>query len=238
MTTPTPSATSSPTLSQSPTGKRSQTWSLLSFCLYNGLLLTLLLFTSFGIYEFLVVVYFELGEIGFFALLKLVVAALFGDPFNQNSTLNGRVSSLFIALLLAVLFLSKFGLLMLGLGAVLLFLPSELNLQADWRDLNPWVEFCLWAMLLSYTISFLRSYVFERNFEKTSVLKPLFLPYARGWWVGVTIFAGAVLSAESSGDPTLLFTLIVFALKVALDLLGLLWELRRERTGARTVGAG
>jgi len=197
----------------------------------------LLLFTSFGVYDFLVVVYFELGVIGLFALLKLGVAALFGNPFGRNSTLGGRMSSLFIALLLAALFLSKFGLLMLGLGTVLLFLPLEVDLQqADWRDLNPWVEYCLWAMSASYAFSFLRSYMFERNFEHASVLKLLFLPYARGWWVGVTIFAGVILSTSSASDTTLMFTLGIFALKLVLDLMCLLWELRRERTGSQPVG--
>ncbi len=223
-------------LAASPTRMRqhyadSQLWPLLSFIGYNAVLLAVVLFSDFHVYDLLVVIFLELCVIGCFAWLRLATAVLFGKPFDTHLVEVSRGSTILLGTLLGGFFIFKFGLLMLALGVVLLTLPSE-DLGFDWgnaSDLHPLVELCLWVLLVRYAIMYVWSTLIKGDYKDVGPVRLLLAPYLSGIWVFITIGIGAFLAWRYPESPLLLFTLGIFAAKLVLDLFSLLLELRRVR---------
>ena len=206
----------------------SQLGPVLSFAAYNTLLFGLLLFSTFNGFDLLVVIYLELGVIGLFALLRLGIAVLIGTPLGSGFS---RGATILLGMLLAGFFIAKFGGLMLLLGLVLVSLPSD-DLGQGWADaaeLHPFVELCVWVLLIRYAIDFFWFTIVKGDYRETSVIRLLLAPYINGLWVAITLGLGVYLAYRYPDSPILYSTLGVFAAKLLLDLINLLLELRRVR---------
>ena len=203
---------------------------LYSFIAYHGFLLTLLMFSSFNVYDLMIVFYVELIIIGFVALLRLTAGVLLGDPFSSKHVSFSIGARIVTGTFLAGFFVSKYGVLMLVLGIAIVLLPNELGISwADLTEIHPIVAWSLWFLIARYALLLATSTVANSDWRNESVIRLLVWPYLRGIWLGVSLALGFVLAAVYGDQNRLLFfTLGVFTARVVPDLIALLVEWRRR----------
>jgi hypothetical protein len=199
----------------------------------------LMLIFGAGGFELLVVYWCETIIIGMFALVKLAVAAIIGDPFGNPVAEVSRGGTLLLALIASMFFLGKFGSFVFGLGVWLLAAHAMLAgpgdaadpLYAAVGDLVGVVAACALMLFVSHACSFVVNYLGRREYREARFLKLLFWPYGRCVWMLVTLLAalGIAVSQDTMAHPTA-FAVIVFAVKVGSDLAGHLLERRCYRS--------
>jgi len=201
--------------------------------LANGILLAALLLGSLTICELLIVFWLELAIIGAYALLCLGVAALFGRPFESRHVGVTRGTTALLALLAAIVFMAKFGSVLLGLGVLLIFLPLDEGMDGlRQAGSGIWIPMSVSFLLLSHLLTFVFFFLREKGYLETNVITLLLSPYARGLSIFVAIGAGSMLASSAGAEPVRAFTLGVLVVKIAFDILSLAWHRRLVRKTA------
>jgi len=187
--------------------------------LANGFLAIALAVSALSGIELLAIFWMELGIIGGFALLALAVAAVFGQPFDSRRFGATRPATLLLGFMAGVVFLAKFGLLMLGLGVLLIFLPAENGLDALREGgSGAWLECSVAVFAVSHAVGFARTYLMDGGYRQVKVGRLLLMPYLRGLGIGIAILASFVFAAQFQDISAAAFMAALLSVKLVAEL--------------------
>lgn len=178
--------------------------------IFHGLLLLLLLTRLISPYDLLLLFWIELLLLGVFAVLKMIVALVLGDPFSGRYVDSSGGATLLFGAMALGFFVLKFGGILAGFGFLLFWLPlSGEELPVDLGELGPWIGLSFWYLLGAYAFSFIWQFLRHKEYQRVSVVWLLFSPYLRGVVIGITLLVASAASTYFQGHAYLAFCLVL-----------------------------
>lgn len=195
----------------------------LSIFAYYLFVAALLLFSRFDVYDLAIVLYLELLVIGAHALLRLLTATVTNDLYSTDRVHVSFAARFVLSLILAIVFISKYGALMLGFGITILLLPDEIGMSATrLTTVHPLVTWCLWIMLLRYGAMLVWNTFLQADYRGESVIRLLLYPYLHALWIAAAFAVGFVLAALAGSNEQYYFAAGAIATRLIPELTGVL----------------
>lgn len=208
----------------------------LSLLAANAGMLFLYFALDLTLFEVVVVYWFEALWVGLFSGLKLLVASVFGDPYENRWIDVSRGSGLFISLFALVKSSGVFLIILALTGVALVVAQQELtgvNGNDFVREQAPLLLKCSLLFLAGHGLSFIINFLVLGEFRHARIGTLLWLPFKRGLALFVTI--AAALTAIQTWPGVLTYT--TFA--ALLIIVKLAWDYflhKRERHSFSTAG--
>ncbi len=208
----------------------------LSLLAANAGMLFLYFALDLTLFEVVVVYWFEALWVGLFSGLKLLVASVFGDPYENRWIDVSRGSGLFISLFALVKSSGVFLIILVLTGVALVVAQQELtgvNGNDFVREQAPLLLKCSLLFLAGHGLSFIINFLVLGEFRHARIGTLLWLPFKRGLALFVTI--AAALTAIQTWPGVLTYT--TFA--ALLIIVKLAWDYflhTRERHSFSTAG--
>lgn len=181
--------------------------------------------------------------IGALNLLKMLITAIWGNPFGKWIEFENGVAAVLWTSILAFFFAVKFGGFVLGTGLFALILPAFFDPESGataaidaFRDQGLSIAIGAAALAVSHTISLVLNFVGRREYERTNLFVLLFWPYARVLWLHLMMIAGVIAVALMPlEERSLVFAVALVLIKLAGDVASHLVE--RRKFGIRNSAA-
>jgi len=189
---------------------------------------------EWGYYETLLIFWTEVAVLGAYNVLRMLVVGVFGaEPLGRWGVrwvdLGSRLNRLLFTLFGIGFFMVKFGGFALGVGLFVLLLPAVLapvgetggiSIHRAIHAAGPGLLTATGMLCLSHGISFVRNFLWDKEYDRVSVGSLMFWPYARMSLVGGVLLAGIVIArmVPSLGSATS-FAVVMVLLKLLADVL-------------------
>jgi hypothetical protein len=189
---------------------------------------------EWGYYETLLIFWTEVVVLGGFNVLRMLVVGVFGaEPLGSWAAHyvdpGSRFNRLIFTLIGIGFFIVKFGGFALGIGLLVLMLPAMLapageaggiSIHRALQAAGPGLLTASAMLCLSHGISFIKNFLFAREYDRISVSNLMFWPYARMSLVGGVLLAGIVIARMMPGlGNATSFAVVMVVLKLLADAL-------------------
>jgi Family of unknown function (DUF6498) len=187
---------------------------------------------EWGYYETLLIFWTEVAILGGFNVLRMLVVGVFGaEPLGKWAAryvdLGSRLNRFLFTLFGVGFFVLKFGGFALTIGLFVLLLPAMLTPEGETGGISlhraligvgPGLLTATGMLCLSHGVSFLRNFLFGREYHRLTIGSLVFWPYARMSLVGGVLIAGITVArlVPSLGGETA-FAVVMVLLKLLAD---------------------
>lgn len=182
----------------------------------------MIIYGGWTLSDILTLYWAESGIIGFFNILKMLLAKNFKiqEKINSPDYLKNDIIFLFIKIFFAAFFTVHFGGFMVGHGVFLFGLVLKgFNTNSPFSNFSEYIyniRFGIIALFISHGYSFIKNYIIENEREKASIDHLVSSPYSRIVVMHITILAGAFLMIALKTN--LAFLIVFVIMKIAVDL--------------------
>ena len=189
---------------------------------------------EWGYYQTLLIFWTEVAVLGAYNVLRMLVVGVFGaEPLGRWAVrwvdLGSRLNRLLFTLFGIGFFMVKFGGFALGIGLFVLLLPALLvpagetggiSIHRAIHAAGPGLLTATGMLCLSHGISFVRNFLWDKEYNRVSVGSLMFWPYARMSLVAAVLLAGIAIArlVPSLGGATA-FAVVMVLLKLLVDVL-------------------
>lgn len=189
--------------------------------LANAGLLILYFVLDLSLYELLIVYWWEMLWIGIFSAIKLLVASIFGDPFENPYATISKGSNVFLSAMTiwwcGGAFLSIFAV----IGSLIFLVPLPPGVTSAHIDVEGGIRLLLQTSLIlffAHGLSFVVNFLFYGEFKTARVATLVALPFRRSLALLVSIVvAGALLHLSSAAASTTTFAVAIMIMKLVWD---------------------
>jgi phosphoglycerol transferase MdoB-like AlkP superfamily enzyme len=190
------------------------------------------LWHEWGYYQTLLIYWTEVAIFGGFNLLRMLVVGLFGaEPMGSWAGRyvdpGSRLNRLFFTLIAIGFFVVKFATFAFIIGLFVLLTPALLvpegtsgamSVHRALSSAGPGFLIAVAGLALSHAVSFVRSFLMEREYDRVSVMSLMFWPYARMSLVGIVLLVGVGVAPLFPGlSRETAFAVVMVLLKLGAD---------------------